>query len=40
MLGKTKTTGSSVESRTKVGTLIGEGAVFDGDLTEIGRAHV
>ncbi len=33
MLGKTKTTGSSVESRTKVGTLIGEGAVFDGDLT-------
>ena len=33
MLGKNKTTGSSVESRTKVGTLIGEGAVFDGDLT-------
>lgn len=33
MLGKSKTTGSSVESRTKVGTLIGEGAVFDGDLT-------
>jgi len=32
MLGKNKTTGSSVESRTKVGTLIGEGAVFDGDL--------
>ena len=32
MIGKNKNTGSSVESRTKVGTLIGEGAVFDGDL--------
>ena len=32
MIGKSKTTVSSVESRTKVGTLIGEGAVFDGDL--------
>ena len=33
MLGKNKNNNSSVESRTKVGTLIGEGAVFDGDLT-------
>ncbi len=32
MLGKTKSTTSSMEARTKVGTLIGEGAVFDGNL--------
>lgn len=32
MIGKSKNTVSSVESRTKVGTLLGEGAVFDGDL--------
>lgn len=33
MLGKNKANVSTVETRTKVGTLIGEGAVFNGDLT-------
>lgn len=33
MFGKPKSTASTTESRTKVGTLIGEGAVFDGNLS-------
>lgn len=33
MFGKTKNEAYVDESRTKVGTLIGEGTIFDGDLT-------
>lgn len=33
MFGKTKNEAYTDDARTKVGTLIGEGTVFDGDLT-------
>lgn len=33
MFGKTKNEAYVDETRTKVGTLIGEGTIFDGDLT-------
>ena len=33
MFGKTKNEAYVDESRTKVGTLIGEGTIFYGDLT-------
>lgn len=33
MIGKTKNTTSTVETQSKIGTIIGSGAVFDGNLT-------
>lgn len=33
MLGKTKSTTTATETRSKIGTLIGAGAVFDGNLS-------
>lgn len=33
MIGKNKTTNSTEVTKTKVGTLIGQGAVFNGDFT-------
>lgn len=33
MIGKVKATGSVETSRTKVGTIIGQGAIFDGNLS-------
>ncbi len=33
MIGKVKTTGSVETTRTKVGTIIGQGAIFDGNLS-------
>lgn len=33
MIGKSKNTTSAVETQSKVGTIIGPGAVFDGNLT-------
>lgn len=33
MIGKTKPTNTTEITRTKVGTIIGQGAVFDGNLT-------
>lgn len=33
MMGKNKNTNSGTDARTKVGTVIGKGAVFDGNLS-------
>ena len=33
MLGKNKNTNYTDDARTKVNTMIGEGTIFDGDLT-------
>lgn len=33
MMGKNKNTNSGTDARTRVGTLIGKGAVFDGNLS-------
>lgn len=33
MMGKNKNTNSGTDARTKVGTLIGKGAIFDGNIS-------